>query len=345
MATFNGAEFIGEQLESLARQTLLPAELLVGDDGSTDATVAIVEAFAAEAPFPVRIIRNDPPLGWVENFLATATQVTGDLISFCDQDDVWLQDKLEFQVAAFTDPRVQVAICNSTPTDVGLQPRPDRRHTGIVNRARWAGIYIAPPGNRTIYRAQLIHALPYQRRPLSFVFENEPSTYDEWMFFLAQAFGRRSMSNRPLVLWRRHDVSVTGIQARASRRTLLSRPPRHGLERRRAAVHSRFELAADVAANGSDPAIRAVFARQRERYRRLERNLVRRVGLHETSAFPLYVLRLLAELGRGTYGWQYRGGLGWLDLLQDLIRMDSDEPDAAEGKSTLVPGSGPSAGH
>ena len=89
MATFNGDTYLSPQLQSLARQTLLPHELVVCDDGSTDRTLEIVRAFAADAPFPVRVHRNDEHLGFADNFLKAAVLCGGELIAFCDQDDVW----------------------------------------------------------------------------------------------------------------------------------------------------------------------------------------------------------------------------------------------------------------
>ena len=59
MCTYNGARFLREQLDSIAAQTRPPDELVVCDDRSTDGTTAVVEAFAASAPFPVRLHVND----------------------------------------------------------------------------------------------------------------------------------------------------------------------------------------------------------------------------------------------------------------------------------------------
>lgn len=58
MATYNGAKYVQEQLDSIRKQRVAPHELVVTDDGSTDDTVTIVEKFAAEAPFPVRVFKN-----------------------------------------------------------------------------------------------------------------------------------------------------------------------------------------------------------------------------------------------------------------------------------------------
>lgn len=94
MATYNGESFIRQQLDSLARQTLLPSELIVCDDGSTDSTRSILDAFSREAPFPVVVVSNSRRLGYTANFLQAARMCQGDLIAFCDQDDEWLQQKL-----------------------------------------------------------------------------------------------------------------------------------------------------------------------------------------------------------------------------------------------------------
>ena len=94
MATYNGERYVREQLESLSAQTRLPDELVVTDDGSTDGTLEILRAFARAAPFPVRVYPGERNLGYTRNFLKAARLCTGDWIAFCDQDDVWLPEKL-----------------------------------------------------------------------------------------------------------------------------------------------------------------------------------------------------------------------------------------------------------
>jgi glycosyltransferase involved in cell wall biosynthesis len=94
MGTYNGEEHIIEQLDSLAKQTVLPCELVVCDDCSKDKTVNILRYFAASAPFQVRIYVNESNLGFSDNFLKAASLCKGDWIAFCDQDDVWLPIKL-----------------------------------------------------------------------------------------------------------------------------------------------------------------------------------------------------------------------------------------------------------
>lgn len=95
LATRNGEPWLREQLDSLARQTLLPCELVVSDDHSSDHTLSIVEKFAAGAPFLVRIVRHNTCLGFSDNFVSALRRCSGEAIAFCDQDDVWSASKLE----------------------------------------------------------------------------------------------------------------------------------------------------------------------------------------------------------------------------------------------------------
>ncbi len=95
MCTYNGARFLDEQLHSLAAQHRPPDELVVCDDGSIDQTPEIIAEFAARAPFEVRFFRNEKNLGPVRNFEKAIGLCQGDIITPCDQDDVWFPHKLQ----------------------------------------------------------------------------------------------------------------------------------------------------------------------------------------------------------------------------------------------------------
>jgi glycosyltransferase involved in cell wall biosynthesis len=95
MCTFNGGRYLQEQLESIALQSRLPAELVVCDDRSTDDTLAILKRFRSEVPFAVKVIQNSQRLGSTRNFDQAIGLARGRLIALCDQDDRWLPMKLE----------------------------------------------------------------------------------------------------------------------------------------------------------------------------------------------------------------------------------------------------------
>lgn len=95
LCTHNGQRYLAEQLESIARQTRLPDELIVCDDASSDATLGLIEQFATDCRFPVRLEVSCDRLGVTRNFDRAITLCSGEIIVLCDQDDVWYPNKLE----------------------------------------------------------------------------------------------------------------------------------------------------------------------------------------------------------------------------------------------------------
>jgi glycosyltransferase involved in cell wall biosynthesis len=154
MCTFNGARFVREQLESIARQTLAPAEVVVSDDGSSDGTVDVLRECAATLPFPLRLEINPSRKGFVENFLDTMQRCEGELIALADQDDVWAPDKLAVAANAFRDPAVTACVHEVEWVDDVLQPLAARRRvrTGVVRRAAIASPWFVAEGSRLVFR-------------------------------------------------------------------------------------------------------------------------------------------------------------------------------------------------
>jgi hypothetical protein len=108
MCTYNGEGHLQAQLDSIRTQTRAPFELVLCDDGSTDATPSLVEQFAMTVPFPVRLLRNPVNLGSTKNFEQAIQLCRGEVICLCDQDDLWQPDKLA-RMAAVLEQRPQAA--------------------------------------------------------------------------------------------------------------------------------------------------------------------------------------------------------------------------------------------
>ena len=100
MATYNGEAFVEEQVQSIINQTYTDWRLLVHDDGSTDKTMEILHRLAEEDERVVVIEDGVQHLGVAKNFIHLAKQSTAAYCMFCDQDDVWLPNKVEKMVHA-----------------------------------------------------------------------------------------------------------------------------------------------------------------------------------------------------------------------------------------------------
>ncbi len=101
MTTFNGSRYIIEQLDSILHQTVLPDEVIICDDRSSDSTVQLVEDYIERnALSNWRISVNEKNLGWKQNFRRAVSMTKGDIVFFADQDDIWMPWKLE-EMSAF----------------------------------------------------------------------------------------------------------------------------------------------------------------------------------------------------------------------------------------------------
>jgi glycosyltransferase involved in cell wall biosynthesis len=124
IAAWNAAPFIGEALRSVLDQTVVPGQILVVDDGSTDTTAAIAAGFAA-----VTVLRR-PHSGIGASRNAGLAAAAGEYVAFLDADDRWLPRKLARQLAAFADDPAREAVFTRFDefADATHPPPPGARH-------------------------------------------------------------------------------------------------------------------------------------------------------------------------------------------------------------------------
>lgn len=103
MAAYNGAEFIGEQLDSILNQSVLPDEIVISDDGSRDQTVEIATQYAAQYRdrITVTVLTDNPRHGIGGNFEWAISHCSGDYIFVCAQDDIWMPEKVQTVIDVF----------------------------------------------------------------------------------------------------------------------------------------------------------------------------------------------------------------------------------------------------
>jgi glycosyltransferase involved in cell wall biosynthesis len=204
LATWRGAEFLQAQLDSLAAQTRLPDELVASDDASDDATPELLEAFAADAPFEVRVLRQDTNLGYAGNFNRALAACTGDLIFPCDQDDFWFTDKLaQMERWAQHTPKVAILACDAELTDAQLTPSGRSKlgqiaALGLSEEAFVMGCCLA------IRKEFLDLALPF---PVGI------AAHDTWLVEIADALGVVQRNSKVLQYYRQHSSNTSKFSA------------------------------------------------------------------------------------------------------------------------------------
>lgn len=96
MATYNGEKFIIQQLDSIRNQSKTINEVIICDDASTDSTYKIISEYIKKYDLKTwKLISNDKNLGYTKNFFKAISLTRGDLVFLSDQDDIWLENKVE----------------------------------------------------------------------------------------------------------------------------------------------------------------------------------------------------------------------------------------------------------
>ncbi len=220
LATHNGARYLPEQLRSLAWQQKLPAELIVSDDQSVDATHQIVRCFAADAAFPVRLTINPSRLGVSGNFESGIRAAGGEIIATCDQDDVWYPEKLAEMERAFASPTApDLVFCNADAVDANLNPLGyslwDSVDFGSAARAfaRRRGLFDLLVKYNVVTGAAMAFRSAWRDRVLPI---GDNWYHDGWIALIVAATGKCAWIEKPLLAYRQHGNQQVG----AARKTL-----------------------------------------------------------------------------------------------------------------------------
>ena len=246
LATYEGGTYLSEQLDSLFAQTQKDWRIVARDDGSTDDTTAILERYAAAHPGRLVILPHDGRrLGASGSFAAMLELSEAPYAMFCDQDDVWVPDKVELTLAAMRN------LERAWGTETGLLVSTDLKvvdqRLTSVDESFWHFERLHPRRltrlNRVLMQNFATGCTVMLNRPLAKLalpIPAEAMMHDWWLALVAIAFGRASTLARPTVLYRQHGRNGIG----ASRWKFSTGVENFFLyrERRRAAIARQQEI-------------------------------------------------------------------------------------------------------
>lgn len=216
MATYNGEAYISQQIYSLQQQTFTDWRLLIHDDGSTDRTIEIIHELAATDQ---RICLIEDGLCFHSagrNFMHLLSLSTAPFISFCDEDDIWLQDKLSTQMEAIQaeDNNIpQCVYCNAYVYNV--KARQPIGGISILNIVK--DLHDILFANGGIQGCAMI--INDKLREKCLLFKGRIAMHDHLITLVNALFGHFTYIPRRLFLYRRYTGAVTG----ATDRSLLQR--------------------------------------------------------------------------------------------------------------------------
>ena len=216
LATYNGAKFLAEQLQSFAAQTHTNWSLLISDDGSTDVTLEIIQGFITKNPgYKIEFIKG-PRTGATANFLSLLChpKAAGPYFALSDQDDIWFPDKLERALTALkaADPDqpalygARTVVVDKDMTQTGVSPlfqRPPSFQNALVQNIMG--------GNTMVMNA------PAQRRIAQAGPDVDVTSHDWWLYQLITGTGGTVLYDpEPALYYRQHEANVIGSNSSKS---------------------------------------------------------------------------------------------------------------------------------
>ena len=227
LAVYNGAKYISELLDSLNAQTYDNFTCYIHDDGSKDDTMKICREYADRYPYRF-VIRDYPPTGGAKNnFLSLMKDVEEDYIMFCDQDDIWLKDKILRSVEKILEtengrkdvPALVYTDLKITSSDLTVKEESYIKHMGITPE-KYNLLYLLHtgiiPGCAFIINKRLLEcSMKYQDSSVIYM-------HDWWvMLVLYLCNGAIGIVNQPLILYRQHEANCLGVVRRNFLQTII----------------------------------------------------------------------------------------------------------------------------
>lgn len=204
MSTYNGEKYIVDQLESIRKQSKMPDEVLIFDDCSTDQTVEIVTNYIQDNGLNNWKIKvNHQNKGWRQNFMDGMWLSSGDIVFPCDQDDIWLPDKIaKMSELMQRHPEIQLLVSNYIESfdDGRTNKRPwksDHQLHQLPLRVNYMSV--DAPGCVYCVRRDLLD--------ISKKYWREEFGHDTLLWRMAELANALYVVKEPLIRWRKHNDS------------------------------------------------------------------------------------------------------------------------------------------
>lgn len=200
MATYNGAKYISEQLDSILMQLGENDEVIVSDDGSSDDTIKIIKKYADPR---IRLVYNTEKHGYTKNFENALKYACGDIIFLSDQDDIWLDNKVKLVVNCLNEYDFVIHDCKVTDSKLNVKYESFFEWMGVKKgflnqfiRMRYLGCCMA--FNKNLYE-----------KILPFPPNDKLVEHDAWIGSVAEAYVKCKKMDIPLILYRRHSMNTS----------------------------------------------------------------------------------------------------------------------------------------
>lgn len=214
LSTYNGAPFIRELLDSVLAQSFRDWRLVARDDGSRDDTLAILKEYSKAHPGKIEIIKDTHKrLGPCQSFAVLLSKSKSDYVMFCDQDDIWLPEKIELTLKAMKGLEEKY---EGIPLLVHTDMKVTDKDLKVLSKSFWKYQHINPAmkalNNLLVFNnvSGCTMMINGRLRELSQPIPKAAILHDWWIAIVASAFGRTEYVRKPTLLYRQHGANDAG---------------------------------------------------------------------------------------------------------------------------------------
>lgn len=205
ITTYNGNKYIAEQLQSVLNQLSANDEVIISDDCSTDNTLKIINKINDSR---IKLISNPQQIGIIKNFERALMQAKGDFIFLCDQDDIWLPEKVEVSLTALKSSLLVVSDCEVVDSKL------NKTHSSFFKlRNSKAGVL-----HNIIKNSYLGCCMAFRKEllPYALPIPKLSPMHDMWIGLVAETRGKVTFIQKPLILYRRHNNNASPTSGKSN---------------------------------------------------------------------------------------------------------------------------------
>ena len=215
MATYNGQKYISKQLESIIKNLSNNDEIIISDDGSKDETLEIIQDYRKN--FKNIKVYEGPHKGVKANFENALRHASGEYIYLTDQDDIWMDNKVEMTQRFFKDSNVTLVIHDAAVIDnnmdivIGSFFSTRNSKSGIIKNI--------------VKNSYIGCCMAFRKEILDYILPipDNIHMHDQWIGIISEVVGKSVFIPEKLIYYRRHGENVSTMQHLPLRKMIRNR--------------------------------------------------------------------------------------------------------------------------
>lgn len=216
LATYNGEKYLSQQLDSLLAQTYTNFRLIISDDMSTDSTTEILKEYVQKDK-RIIVYTHDKNLGVVSNFEFLLTKVESKYYMFCDQDDIWNEDKIDKTMKKLQESNADLVFTDLEVVDDELKTIHNSywELKGLKEKIEKYNSFNALYLNNYVTGCTMLAKSETIKQVIPLPKNSKYVLHDYWLALMVSQNGKIEFLNEPTIKYRQHTNNKVGSKTKS----------------------------------------------------------------------------------------------------------------------------------